>query len=144
MDPLASAGASLNEPDALRDAPDVIWYIRPPSGGQYGPAGRDVMRAWLAEGRITPDSQVWREGWRDWKEAIEIFPEGAFPQLRVPDAVPGLDSMFEGVGPAGGRPRGATRRPSVLRQIVSIVVFIVLAGGVLAGLYIVVSGRRFW
>jgi hypothetical protein len=144
MDRLTPAEVLPNEPDALRDAPDVIWYIRPPSGGQYGPAGRDVMRAWLAEGRITPDSQVWREGWRDWREAIEIFPEGAFPQLRVPDAVPGLDRMFDGVGSAGARPHGAKRRSSVLRQIVSLLLFVAVVGGVLAGIYVLVSGRRFW
>jgi len=145
MDPLTAAGASLNEPDALRDAPDVIWYIRPPSGGQYGPASRDVMRAWLAEGRITPDSLVWREGWRDWKEAIQVFPDGAFPQLRVPDAVPGLDRVFDGGGPAvsASHRHGSARRSSVLRQVASVLVFFALAGGVLVAIYMVVSGRWF-
>jgi hypothetical protein len=33
------------------------------------------MRAWLKEGRIGPDSLVWREGWRDWKEASATFPQ---------------------------------------------------------------------
>jgi hypothetical protein len=64
--------------DPLSEAGDVVWYVRPPSGGQFGPAGSDVMRSWLGEGRISADSLVWREGWRDWQEA-----GGMFPQLRA-------------------------------------------------------------
>lgn len=140
-------GASSIEPDIFQDAPDVIWYIRPPSGGQFGPASRDVMRAWLAEGRITPDSLVWREGWRDWKEAVEVFPEGAFPQLRIPDAIPGLDRMFDAAGApasAGYPPVPAVRRTSLLRRVVLILLALGVAGGVLAAIYLLVSGRRFW
>lgn len=136
-------GASPTEPDVLQDAPDVIWYIRPPSGGQYGPANRDVMRAWLAEGRITPDSLVWREGWRDWKEALAVFPEGVFPQLRVPDAIPGLDRMFDEADtpPPVGFHAGPVRRGSPVRRILAVLLFLAVAGGVLAAIYFVVRGR---
>lgn len=54
---------------------DVVWYVRPPSGGQYGPATADVMRQWLADGRISLDTLVWREGWRDWQQASAVFPQ---------------------------------------------------------------------
>ena len=67
-------------PDPLTEAPEAVWYVRPPSGGQFGPASSSVMRGWLQEGRISADSLVWREGWRDWQEAI-----GVFPQLRGDD-----------------------------------------------------------
>ncbi len=129
---------SPNEPDPLQDAPDVIWYVRPPTGGQYGPAGRDVMRAWLAEGRITPDCQVWREGWRDWKEAAEVFPEGAFPQLRIPDAVPGLERILDDAdsAAAAGRRHVDRARTSVLSQLFIIMVLVALAGGILAAVYV--------
>ena len=70
--PVAAAPAMV---DPLLEAGDVVWYVRPPSGGQFGPAGSDVMRAWLGEGRISGDSLVWREGWRDWLEAGEVFPQ---------------------------------------------------------------------
>jgi hypothetical protein len=53
----------------------MIWYIRPPSGGQFGPAPGDLMRTWLSEGRVSSDSLVWREGWRDWQEAGTVFPK---------------------------------------------------------------------
>ena len=35
----------------------------PRTGGQFGPAPGHVLREWIAEGRVTPDSYVWREGW---------------------------------------------------------------------------------
>jgi len=65
--------------DPLAEAPNAVWYVRPPTGGQFGPAPADVMRNWIAEGRVSPDSLVWREGWRDWQEAGQVF-----AQLRGP------------------------------------------------------------
>jgi hypothetical protein len=53
----------------------MIWYVRPPSGGQFGPASGDLMRTWLSEGRVSADSLVWREGWQDWQEAGKVFPK---------------------------------------------------------------------
>jgi len=68
--------------------PNVVWYVRPPAGGQYGPAAPEVVRTWLSEGRITPDTFVWREGWRDWQVARDVFPEmlvKALPEVPVED-----------------------------------------------------------
>jgi hypothetical protein len=63
-----------NEHDPIEEAPDSVWYVRPPAGGQYGPAKGEVVRRWIAEGRVSADSLVWREGWSDWKLAGPIFP----------------------------------------------------------------------
>jgi hypothetical protein len=60
--------------DPIAEAPAAIWYVRPPSGGQYGPARGDIMRKWIAEGRVSGDSLVWREGWTDWRNAAQLFP----------------------------------------------------------------------
>ena len=60
--------------DPLDEAGDVVWYVRPAGGGQFGPATSDIMRHWIDEGRVSPDSLVWREGWRDWKAASDVFP----------------------------------------------------------------------
>ena len=68
--PLPPAAAG----DPIAEAPAATWYVRPPSGGQYGPARGDVMRKWIAEGRVSGDSLVWREGWADWKNASQLFP----------------------------------------------------------------------
>ncbi|MCB9939105.1 MAG: DUF4339 domain-containing protein [Planctomycetaceae bacterium] len=67
---------AVEEPstDPIAESPDSVWYVRPAAGGQYGPARGDIMRRWLAEGRVSADSMVWREGWEDWKLAAPIFP----------------------------------------------------------------------
>jgi len=51
------------------------WYVRPPAGGQYGPANDELIKSWIAEYRITPSTLVWRDGWPQWKNASEVFPE---------------------------------------------------------------------
>jgi hypothetical protein len=77
--PLAASASAMpsrggaRPKDPLEDAEEVVWYVRPPSGGQFGPATPVVMRVWLTEGRISPDTLVWREGWRDWQEASVVF-----------------------------------------------------------------------
>jgi hypothetical protein len=52
----------------------MVWYVRPPSGGQFGPARGDIMRKWIDEGRVSADSLVWREGWAEWQTAAEVLP----------------------------------------------------------------------
>ena len=73
--------------DALDETPDAVWYVRPPSGGQFGPASKDLMRRWLSEGRVTKDSHVWREGWPDWKQAVDAFPQ-VFGELKKDENQP--------------------------------------------------------
>ena len=75
--------------DPLAEAGDVVWYVRPTSGGQFGPATADCMRTWLAEGRIAVETLVWREGWRDWREAGDVF-----PQLSSSASFPGLETIL--------------------------------------------------
>jgi hypothetical protein len=70
--PAAAPGGVAVDP--IAEAPAAIWYVRPPGGGQYGPARGDVMRRWIAEGRVSGDSLVWREGWTDWRNAAQLFP----------------------------------------------------------------------
>jgi hypothetical protein len=85
--PMTGGDAAGSDP--LAEAPNAVWYIRPPSGGQFGPASRDVMKAWIAEGRVAPDALVWREGWRDWREAGAVF-----PHLGGGDFVPGMQDIL--------------------------------------------------
>ena len=59
--------------DPFEEAPHAVWYVRPPAGGQFGPASKELMKKWLSEGRVSHDSHVWREGWPDWKLASETF-----------------------------------------------------------------------
>lgn len=77
--PAVKNGSHLHLPrpagvDPIGEAPHAVWFVRPPTGGQFGPASGDVMRTWVLEGRVTADSLVWREGWSDWQPAGPLFP----------------------------------------------------------------------
>lgn len=88
--------------DPIEEAPTAVWYVRPPSGGQYGPAAGPTMRAWIQEGRVTANSLVWRDGWPEWRSAAATFPSLAAPQQQPwgPAAVaPG--AAAQPVAPAG-------------------------------------------
>lgn len=58
---------------AIIEAPDANWYVRPPAGGQYGPAPASIFSEWITESRVTRDSLVWRDGWPQWLLASEVF-----------------------------------------------------------------------
>lgn len=62
--------------------------MRAATGEQFGPASVEVMREWVAEGRVTVDCHVWRTGWPDWKTGGQ-----AITQLNVvPPAVAPADA----------------------------------------------------
>jgi hypothetical protein len=119
--------------DAIAENPLATWFVRPPSGGQFGPARGEVMRKWLTEGRVTADSLVWREGWIDWLTATEVF-----PQLSK-----NAQSPF-GLTTASVRPAGSSlpaRKPSRnntgMLILVALILLCLLLVGVLA---VVLSG----
>ena len=60
-------------PRALQTANEIKWYVRPPSGGQYGPASSTTMWQWLIEHRVGSDALVWAEGWPEWVIAETAF-----------------------------------------------------------------------
>jgi hypothetical protein len=113
--------------DPLAEAPEASWYVRPPSGGQYGPAKPHTMREWMAQGRITADSLVWREGWPDWKLAGATFPSLGGPAAAGPPGAAALtgaigvssaaaDDPFAVLGPAnssGSLPTSSLSTPSL-------------------------------
>jgi hypothetical protein len=124
------AAHARSAPDPFTAAGNVVWYVRPLAGGQYGPATTNVMRQWLAEGRICADTLVWREGWRDWQPGGEVFPE-----LRNRDAADA------GSDAAGREPIASLIRQEIGRQTPQnmlrlIVIFIVLTVIIIAGLCI--------
>jgi phage FluMu protein Com len=55
--------------------PLAQWYVRPPSGGQYGPADAKLLTQWIAENRVTADSLIWFDGLTQWTAAGSILPE---------------------------------------------------------------------
>ncbi len=70
-------------PQAISEAPQARWFVRPSSGGQYGPAGGDMMLQWLNENRVGDDALVWCEGWPEWLPATDVFAD-YFELPRVP------------------------------------------------------------
>jgi hypothetical protein len=114
-------------PDPLSEVPNAVWYVRPSGGGQYGPAGNEVMRAWVTEGRVGDDSMVWREGWRDWQPAASVF-----PQLK-PDSAMQFMRDLSGGGPSDATPGVPRKSPLVgIIIIVSLVLVVVVLCVVLA------------
>jgi hypothetical protein len=100
------AGASQSAPaaaghDVLADDPAAMWYVRPATGGQFGPATGEIMRSWLTEGRVGGNALVWRTGWADWRGASEIFPELAGAQTLHGGGL-GPAAMAGGAAAAGG------------------------------------------
>lgn len=107
--PPATGPASVPTPDGsdpLAESPNAVWYVRPPSGGQFGPAQADMMRDWLNEGRVSPETLVWREGWADWQEAGSVFPQLQPAASGLPEAPPVAMSD----GDAAFRPGSRRRR----------------------------------
>jgi hypothetical protein len=72
--PAVPATSFSAPPDPIAEAPTAVWYVRPASGGQFGPAQGDVLRQWLEQKRVGPDSLLWRDGWPDWRNAAAVFP----------------------------------------------------------------------
>jgi len=78
--------------DPIDALPNAVWYVRPASGGEFGPAKGDVMRRWIEEGRVGADSMVWCEGWTEWQIAGPIFPSLA-PSLEQPTDLVGTPAQ---------------------------------------------------
>ncbi|MFO1062396.1 MAG: DUF4339 domain-containing protein [Pirellulales bacterium] len=65
----ASNAADFPLPAAVAESPLSVWYVRPATGGQFGPADGKVFVQWLSDGRVAPEAYVWRDGWPDWQPA---------------------------------------------------------------------------
>lgn len=52
---------------------EQLFFVRPPSGGEYGPAGKETMELWISQHRITADTLVCKLGSSQWKKAREVF-----------------------------------------------------------------------
>lgn len=114
-EPAISAPPSPPNPEPTPDNSDAIaanpgcnWYVRPGSGGQFGPAEPNVMRSWLNEGRVGPDSLVWCEGWEQWQVAADVFPDELGQMSNSRDRLPKPESDVS-VGNAASSKSGANR-----------------------------------
>ena len=108
-----------SQPDPLTETPSAVWYVRPPSGGQFGPAQAEMMRGWLSEGRVSPETLVWREGWADWREATSVFPQLQSAASAMPEAPP--VAMSNGDVTSSYRP-GTRRRSGPNMGLIAVLV----------------------
>ncbi|MEQ1829465.1 MAG: DUF4339 domain-containing protein [Pirellula sp.] len=76
-------------PPILANAINAAWFVRPPSGGQFGPASPQLLMDWILEKRVTQDSFLWREGMPQWQLALELVPE-LFDPPKLGEAPPKL------------------------------------------------------
>ena len=100
--------------DPIAAAPEAAWYVRPASGGEFGPATDAVMRRWIAEGRVGADTLVWREGWAEWRMAGPLFPSlpAAAPS---PPTAPSAADAPAAENQQSARTRGAAAHANSLR-----------------------------
>lgn len=66
-----SAGGAADE---TSDVSNALWMVNV-NGQEYGPATIEVVHSWINEFRIGPKTLVWRQGWKSWREAKNVFPE---------------------------------------------------------------------
>jgi hypothetical protein len=145
--PEPSRPANGNHTDPIAEAPNAVWYVRPPSGGEYGPAQPDVMRRWLDEGRVSADTLVWREGWPEWQVAGPLF-----PSLSAASSVPAptetqestfIDVETEDEPRSARRSASNRRRPSSTstpKSIAIIVTLVLVVISLLVALVFVIQG----
>jgi len=79
-------------PQILADSLGVKWFVRPPTGGQFGPATSQLLMDWIKERRVTSDSLLWKEGTSDWELASQLLPE-LYPETvsKVPPSIAGAE-----------------------------------------------------
>ncbi len=131
------------EADPIAEAPEAVWYVRPPTGGQFGPADAQIMRRWLSEGRVSADSLVWREGWEDWKTGDTVFPSlrstPAEPQAVLAPAAP-ADALADDFSFAQSQPAQAKpRQKSHARNIAIVACLVLIAIGLVTALIMVLN-----
>ncbi len=54
-------------------AEETFYFVRPPSGGEYGPASKTTLEEWIAQRRVTADSFVCKLGESEWLKAEDVF-----------------------------------------------------------------------
>ena len=113
--PERAVAVDAESPDLLGESTQAKWFVRPPTGGQYGPADAVLFRTWILEGRVTADSHIWREGWADWQLAEDLlaqFEGQSLLQAATTEALADSDAAIPTIVPTM---RVATT-PSVYRQ----------------------------
>lgn len=98
----ASPSPQGDLPESLLDQdPDAAWYVRPPAGGQYGPASGETLKQWIDQGRVAIDALLWRDGWPQWRDAGVVLEDLA-------ERLPGHEQEHT---PSHGQKPGLEQKP---------------------------------
>jgi len=102
--PMAVPVSMVSQPlaDPIAENPEMQWYVVPPGAATpYGPAAGKLFRSWIDEGRVTADSLVWRQDWKDWQPASSVLPQFRTPP--IPQGLPplpgGATTTFADIAP---------------------------------------------
>ncbi len=91
--PVESLPAQPTRYAIIDEEPHALWYVRPKTGGQYGPAAVDLLYEWIEEGRVGTAALLWREGWNQWRGAEEVLPEKYAPAApAIPQSAPATET----------------------------------------------------
>ena len=141
----------------LEEEPDATWYVRPPSGGQYGPASTAELQEWIAQGRVAASALLWRDGWPQWRDARDALPEMSASLPGVTGggghevtslAAPRSQRKSGGKEAAGAHSAaplsgsngiGAERRSRTMRRISMISILVAIAATLIGVLFYVVN-----
>ncbi len=141
----------------LDEEPDATWYVRPPSGGQYGPASTVELQEWITQGRVAASALLWRDGWPQWRDASDALPEmsaslpgvtGAGGPEMTSTVTPGIQLKAVGKETAGAHSAvplsgstgiGAERRSRTMRRISMISILVAIAATLIGVLFYVVN-----
>ncbi len=140
----ATASATLLDTET-----EATWYVRPPSGGQYGPASSEILKQWIDEGRVAATSLLWRDGWPQWRDAADVLPEMAarLPNGDVAARIPSLASEPKSAAIAetpklsGDATVGSGRRVRSMRRVLLIGLLTALAA-TLIGLLVMIVNQK--
>ncbi len=99
-----SAGTQADTTPAPAEKPAVTsgWFVAE-GGTKLGPMTSDKIEALAREGRLEPDSLVWRKGMPQWKAAKEVS-EMADALAARPDAAAAAAEPEQEPAPAGEQP----------------------------------------
>lgn len=119
------AAAVTSNPGEILGGATATWYVRPTSGGQFGPADGPTLNQWMMEGRVADTAMLWRDGWPEWRSARGFLPSSkdAEPQRAEPVTAPAVKPKpaakpnIHATQPAGDAPKsGPVLKTSVLRN----------------------------
>jgi hypothetical protein len=94
----SASGSSVGGASAAGPAAEQ-WYAKTDDGQTYGPVSRQELDEWAAEGRLTAESQILRDGSDQWQWATDLYPQLAQAQ---PAAGGQSDNPFAFIDTGGG------------------------------------------